>query len=44
MSEQEAPTSGESRTAFNEDWAATAVGLVLLVLILVGVIPTGLIP
>jgi hypothetical protein len=32
------------RIAFNEDWAATAVGLVLLVLVLTGVIPEGLVP
>ncbi|WP_279339498.1 hypothetical protein [Sphaerisporangium perillae] len=44
MSEVEPPTSGESRTALNEDWAATIVGLVLLVLIITGVIPTGLVP
>lgn len=28
----------------NEDWAATIVGLILLVLILVGVIPGWLVP
>ncbi|GAA0999159.1 hypothetical protein GCM10009555_099800 [Acrocarpospora macrocephala] len=44
MSEPEPPTSTESRTAFNEDWAATILGLVLLVLVLTGVIPTGLVP
>ncbi|GGK97238.1 hypothetical protein Sme01_35690 [Sphaerisporangium melleum] len=44
MSTQEPPTSGESRTALNEDWAATIVGLVLLVLVITGVIPTGLVP
>ncbi|MEV4630373.1 hypothetical protein AB0J90_29335 [Micromonospora sp. NPDC049523] len=38
------PTASESRLAFNEDWAATILGLVLLVLVLVGVIPTGLVP
>jgi hypothetical protein len=27
-----------------EDWAATLVGLLLLVLVLTGVIPTGLVP
>ncbi|MEW9553357.1 hypothetical protein [Nonomuraea sp. NPDC050783] len=41
MNRQEPP---ESRTAFNEDWAATILGLVLLVLVLVGVIPPGLVP
>ncbi|MGW4466315.1 hypothetical protein [Micromonospora sp. NBC_01796] len=38
------PTAPESRLALNEDWAATILGLVLLVLVLVGVIPTGLVP
>ncbi|MFC4059218.1 hypothetical protein ACFOWE_12990 [Planomonospora corallina] len=38
------PTERESRTAFNEDWAATALGLVLLLLVVTGVIPTGLVP
>lgn len=41
MSAHEPP---ESRTAFNEDWAATILGLVFLVLVLVGVIPPGLVP
>ena len=44
MSTDEPPTERESRVAFNEDWAATAVGLVLLVLVLTGVIPVGLVP
>lgn len=44
MSDPEPPTSQESRTAFNEDWAATILGLLLLVLVLTGVIPTGLVP
>jgi hypothetical protein len=30
--------------ALNEDWVATIVGLVLLVLVLTGVIPVGLVP
>lgn len=38
------PTEPDSRLAFNEDWAATALGLVLLALVLLGVIPTGLVP
>ncbi|MFC6082648.1 hypothetical protein [Sphaerisporangium aureirubrum] len=38
------PTARESRAAFNEDWLATIVGLVLLLLVLTGVIPTGLVP
>ncbi|MEW1840281.1 hypothetical protein AB0392_20250 [Nonomuraea angiospora] len=41
MSAQEPP---ESRAAFNEDWAATILGLALLVLIVLGVIPPGLVP
>ncbi|MFI7417268.1 hypothetical protein [Nonomuraea sp. NPDC049684] len=44
MSTDESPTGRESRVAINEDWAATAVGLVLLVLVLAGVIPVGLVP
>ncbi|GII32506.1 hypothetical protein [Planotetraspora mira] len=31
-------------SAINEDWAATIVGLLLLVLVITGVIPTGLVP
>ncbi|MCO1594712.1 hypothetical protein M8C17_05985 [Micromonospora sp. RHAY321] len=38
------PTAGESRLAFNEDWVATILGLVLLGLVLVGAIPAGLVP
>lgn len=44
MSEQEPPTGTESRIAISEDWAATILGLVLLILVLTGVIPTGLVP
>jgi hypothetical protein len=32
------------RTALNEDWAATVVGLVLLALVLTGVLPGWLVP
>ncbi|MEU7819395.1 hypothetical protein [Catellatospora sp. NPDC049111] len=32
------------RAALNEDWLATAVGLLLVALVLTGVIPTGLVP
>ena len=32
------------RFTLNEDWVATIVGLVLLVLVLTGVIPPGLVP
>ncbi|HEX7301967.1 hypothetical protein [Lentzea sp.] len=34
----------ERRLAVNEDWAATVVGLVLLVLVLAGVVPGWLVP
>jgi hypothetical protein len=34
----------QRRTALNEDWAATVVGLVLLVLILSGLWPGWLVP
>jgi hypothetical protein len=42
-----APTGqerGPSRPSFNEDWAATIVGLVLLLLVLAGVITKGMVP
>ncbi|MFI7214301.1 hypothetical protein [Micromonospora maritima] len=38
------PTAGSSRLALNEDWAATILGLALLLLVLVGAIPAGLVP
>ncbi|MEV8637710.1 hypothetical protein AB0395_39300 [Streptosporangium sp. NPDC051023] len=44
MSETDPPVEIEGRTAINEDWAATIVGLVLVVLVLTGVIPVGLVP
>ncbi|MET9341765.1 MULTISPECIES: hypothetical protein [unclassified Nonomuraea] len=44
MSEHETRTDGDSRAALNEDWAATIVGLALLLLVITGVIPAGLIP
>ncbi|MEU6742581.1 hypothetical protein [Streptosporangium sandarakinum] len=44
MSEQEPPTGGESRTALTEDWAATILGLVLVLLAVTGVIPAGVVP
>ncbi|MET9229996.1 hypothetical protein [Lentzea sp. NPDC003310] len=34
----------ERRTAWNEDWAATVVGLVLLGLVLAQIIPGWLVP
>ncbi|GAB4056590.1 hypothetical protein [Catellatospora paridis] len=41
----ESPTVARAqRAALNEDWLATAVGLLLVALVLVGVIPTGLVP
>ncbi|WP_229401758.1 hypothetical protein [Micromonospora okii] len=42
--EQSPPTAAASRFAFNEDWAATLLGLLLLGLVLVGAIPAGLVP
>ncbi|GAB3240672.1 hypothetical protein [Kineosporia babensis] len=43
-SDPEQSTSTEERWAVNEDWLATAVGLILLALILAGVITNGLVP
>ncbi|WP_281274129.1 hypothetical protein [Sphaerisporangium album] len=43
MSEPDLPPAGGRRT-LSEDWAATILGLVLLILIILGVIPTGLVP
>ena len=40
----EPPTAGTSRLAFSEDWAATVLGLAMLLLVLVGAIPAGLVP
>ncbi len=37
-------TENEQRWAVNEDWLATAVGLILLALILAEVITNGLVP
>ncbi|MCP2334578.1 MULTISPECIES: hypothetical protein [Actinoalloteichus] len=41
-----APVAGARRHRWrvNEDWAATLLGLVLLVLVLTGAIPEGLVP
>ncbi|NUO60325.1 MAG: hypothetical protein HOV71_26505 [Hamadaea sp.] len=51
MSESPTPSAETSpevvqatRLAFSEDWAATVVGLVLLVLVLTGVVTQGLVP
>jgi hypothetical protein len=48
VSDESPPAADSSRVArgvaINEDWAATIIGLTLLVLVLVGVIPTGVIP
>jgi hypothetical protein len=42
---EEAPEAETPRgRAFNEDWAAVVVGLVLLALALIGAIPEGVIP
>jgi hypothetical protein len=35
---------GARRTALNEDWAATVVGLVLLGLVLAGLLPGSVVP
>jgi hypothetical protein len=35
---------GERRRAWNEDWAATIAGLVLLTLVLTGLLPGWLVP
>ncbi|MER5609026.1 MULTISPECIES: hypothetical protein [Micromonospora] len=40
----EPPTARTSRLAFSEDWAATVLGLALLLLVLAGAIPAGLVP
>lgn len=42
---EEPPASPGGRAwTINEDWAATILGLVLLVLVITGVIPVGLVP
>ncbi|MFO7250423.1 MAG: hypothetical protein DIU60_006710 [Actinomycetes bacterium] len=41
--EPPAPSGGRA-LRINEDWAATIIGLVLLVLVLTGVIPVGVVP
>lgn len=41
--EEDLPTD-HNKFSINEDWIATVVGLVLLVIALVGIIPVGLIP
>lgn len=42
--EGQSPETGGRTWVINEDWAATIVGLVLLVLVITGVIPVGLVP
>jgi hypothetical protein len=44
VSEPAGPDRGSSRPSLNEDWAATIVGLVLLILVLAGVITKGMVP
>jgi hypothetical protein len=44
MTEPPSAVERAGRTALNEDWLATGVGLLLIVLVLAGVIPTGLVP
>lgn len=41
--EEDLPTD-HGKFSISEDWLATVVGLVLLVVALVGIIPVGLIP
>ena len=41
--EPSAPPGGRGWT-LNEDWAATILGLVLLILVITGVIPVGVVP
>ena len=44
MTEPSNEDRAPSRPSLNEDWAATIVGLVLLILVLAGVITKGLVP
>lgn len=44
MTEPTSEDHAPSRPALNEDWAATIVGLILLILVLAGVITKGMIP
>ncbi|GAA4053459.1 hypothetical protein HNR30_003140 [Nonomuraea soli] len=37
-------TPPKYKLTLDEDWAATIAGLALLILVLTGVIPTGLVP
>ncbi|WP_267460880.1 hypothetical protein [Pseudonocardia abyssalis] len=44
MSEPDEGVRAQRRLALNEDWLATAVGLLILALVLTGVIPAWLVP
>lgn len=44
MTEPSGKDSAPVRAGINEDWAATIVGLILLILVLAGVITKGMIP
>lgn len=44
MTEPTSEDRAPSRPGLNEDWAATIVGLILLILVLAGVITKGMIP
>ncbi len=44
MSEPSEKDRTAARSGVNEDWAATIVGLVLLLLVLAGVVTKGMIP
>jgi hypothetical protein len=44
MSDESSNVDDVGRSAVNEDWLATGIGLLLIVLVLTGVIPGGVIP
>jgi hypothetical protein len=44
MNNNHPPTRTRPQLRVNEDWAATAVGLLLLLLVLTGVISKGVLP
>ena len=44
MSENESTPRAERRWRVNEDWAATIVGLAILLVVLLGLVPKGLVP
>ena len=44
MSENSTAPHAERRRPVNEDWAATIVGLAILLVVLLGLVPKGLVP